>query len=74
MQRHTRESWPAMAMGIRFTVPTVRWACRAVAKLGGFADTKRIGRPGWDAFWHGWARLQQCIQGYRLAQQMDAQM
>ena len=28
--------------------PSIRWACLAVAKLGGFTDTKRTGRPGWD--------------------------
>lgn len=54
--------------------PTVRWACLAVAKLGGFTDTKRTGRPGWDTLWRGWERLQQQIQGYRLAQQMAAKM
>ena len=52
--------------------PSLRWACLAIAKLGGFADTKRTGRPGWDTLWKGWARLQDCIQGYRLAQQMNA--
>lgn len=52
--------------------PSLRWACLAIAKLGGFADTKRTGRPGWDTLWKGWARLQERIQGYRLAQQMKA--
>ncbi len=28
------------------TAPSIRWACLAVAKLGGFTETKRIGRPG----------------------------
>ena len=28
--------------------PSIRWACLAAAKLGGFTDTKRTGRPGWD--------------------------
>lgn len=54
--------------------PPLSWACLAVARLGGFADTKRTGRPGWDALWHGWARLQQRIEGYQLAQRMAAQM
>lgn len=53
-------------------VPSLHWACLAIAKLGGFANTKRTGRPGWDALWKGWARLQEQIQGYRLARQMTA--
>lgn len=54
--------------------PSLRWACTAIAKLGGFADTKRTGRPGWDTLWKGWARLQERIEGYRLARQMVDQM
>lgn len=52
--------------------PSLRWACLAIAKLGGFADTKRTGHPGWDTLWKGWARLQERIEGYRLAKQMKA--
>src|SRR5260363_21670 len=37
--------------------PTLGWAYLALAKLGGFTDTKRTGRPGWDTLWHGWFRL-----------------
>lgn len=48
--------------------PSTRWACLALARLGGFADTKRTGRPGWDALWHGWFRLQERIKGYQLSQ------
>jgi hypothetical protein len=47
--------------------PSLRWACRAIAKLGGFTDTQRTGRPGWQTLWHGWARLQERIEGVRLA-------
>lgn len=50
--------------------PTARWACLAIAKLGGFTDTKRTGRPGWDTLWHGWQRLQDRIDGFRIAMQM----
>jgi hypothetical protein len=39
------------------TAPFARWAFYAIAKLGGFTDTKRTGRPGWDTIWHGWFRL-----------------
>lgn len=54
--------------------PSLRWACLAIARLGGFADTKRTGRPGWDTLWKGWDRLQQRIEGYQLARQMTPQM
>jgi hypothetical protein len=50
------------------TVPSARWAFYAIAKLGGFADTKRTGRPGWDTIWHGWFRLQERLEGYQLSQ------
>lgn len=49
------------------TAPSIRWACLAVAKLGGFTDTKRTGRPGWDTMWHGWFRLQERLEGYRIS-------
>lgn len=38
-------------------VPSRRWAALSVARLGGFKDTKRTGRPGYSAFVHGWERL-----------------
>lgn len=49
------------------TAPSIRWACLAVAKLGGFTDTKRTGRPGWDTMWHGWFRLQERLEGYQMS-------
>jgi hypothetical protein len=49
------------------TAPSARWAFYAIAKLGGFADTKRTGRPGWDTIWHGWFRLQERFEGYQLS-------
>jgi len=39
------------------TAPTTAWAARAVARFGGFGDTKRTGRPGYRAFIAGWLRL-----------------
>ena len=48
--------------------PSARWAYLALAKLGGFADTKRTGRPGWDTLWHGWFRLQERVKGCQLSQ------
>ncbi len=48
------------------SAPSARWAYLALAKLGGFSDTKRTGRPGWDTIWHGWFRLQERVKGYQL--------
>ena len=49
------------------TAPPAQWAYYAIAKLGGFTDTKRTGRVGWDTIWHGWFRLQERLQGYQLS-------
>ena len=47
--------------------PDLAWAWRALATLGGFMDTKRTGRPGWDTLWRGWQTLQERLTGWRLA-------
>lgn len=65
------EEWKVLWMSAEHskppdTVPTIRWCCMVVTKPGGFADTKHTGRPGWDAMWHGWFRLQERIEGYRI--------
>jgi hypothetical protein len=41
------------------TATPAGWTFYAIAKLGGFSDTKRTGRVGWDTIWHGWFRLQE---------------
>lgn len=56
------------------TPPSLQWAGLAVAKLGGFTDTKRTGRPGWDTLWRGWLRLQERVEGFLLAQSMARKM
>jgi hypothetical protein len=52
--------------------PTLKWACLAVAKLGGFTDTKRTGRASWETMWLGWSRLNERINGYRLLMEATA--
>lgn len=47
--------------------PTQRWALHAVARMGGWNDSKRTGRPGWVALMRGWQELQARVAGYRLA-------
>ena len=48
--------------------PSAQWAYRAVAKLGGWYDSKRTGRAGWQTLWDGWTKLQIRLQGWRAAQ------
>ena len=44
--------------------PSLRWAYEAIAKLGGWLDTKRTGRASWQTMWHGWFRLQERVDAY----------
>lgn len=48
------------------SAPNMAWAYKAVAKLGGWLDTKRTGRAGWEAMTKGWLRLVAMLEGYRL--------
>src|SRR5699024_8413664 len=42
--------------------PSARWCYLALAKLGGFTDTKRTGRASWATLWQGWFRLQERLE------------
>jgi hypothetical protein len=48
--------------------PSCQWTIQALGRLGGFQDTKRTGRIGWQTIWHGYRRLQERLLGYLLAQ------
>ncbi|MEN8176606.1 MAG: IS4 family transposase [Pseudomonadota bacterium] len=50
--------------------PTLRWAYESIAKLGGWTDTKRTGRAGWDTMWHGWFRFQERLDTYLAAREL----
>jgi hypothetical protein len=52
-------------------IPNIQWAYLALAKLGGWNDSKRTGRAGWPVLWDGWFKLQIIIEGYYLAQSLD---
>jgi hypothetical protein len=45
-------------------VPSQQWAYYAIAKLGGWMDTKGTGRVGWNALWQGWFRLTDRVEAY----------
>ena len=49
------------------TPPASRWAFYALARLGGFYDSKGTGRVGTEALHRGWQRLTDLLLGYRLA-------
>jgi hypothetical protein len=46
------------------------WAYRAIAKLGGWLNTKRTGRPSWKTLWDGWARLQERVEAAELGRNL----
>jgi hypothetical protein len=52
--------------------PTCDWALRALAKLGGWNDSKRTGRPGYPALWQGWDRLLERVDALKLALSSNA--
>jgi len=50
--------------------PDAAWACRALAKLGGWIDKQRNGRPGWQVLWVGWCRLAERVDAHLLTLKM----
>lgn len=54
--------------------PTLKWACLSLAKLGRWYDNKRTGRPGGIVIGDGWFRLQDMVEGYRMAKSLDQEV
>lgn len=52
--------------------PTIEWAMKAVARLGGWIDTQRTGRPGWENLGRGWRTLEERVEGVEAAMRMVA--
>lgn len=50
--------------------PTLNWAYKAVAKLGGWHDSKKTGKACWSKLWEGWYLLNQRLEGYLLAKEL----
>lgn len=48
-------------------IPPASWAYHAIARLGGWINTKRTGKVGWATLWEGWYRLQDRIDGMMMA-------
>jgi hypothetical protein len=47
--------------------PSAAWAMDAIARLGGWRDTKGDGRIGWISIWRGWQVLQESVTTWQLA-------
>jgi len=47
--------------------PSLRWACEALGRLGGWTDSKRTGRIGWKALWQGYFLLHERWIGWKIA-------
>lgn len=52
-------------------IPSLHWAYYALAKLGGWYDSKRTGKVGWSALWEGWFKLEFMIEGAELSLSMQ---
>jgi len=50
--------------------PTLEWAYRSIARLGGWNDSKRTGKACWSTLWEGWFLLEERLKGYQLAQEL----
>ncbi|MGT2992603.1 IS4 family transposase, partial [Legionella pneumophila] len=48
--------------------PDASWAYKAIAKLGGWTDSKRTGKAAWSTIWNGWSNLNERIEGFLIAQ------
>lgn len=55
-------------------MPTLKWACLKLAKLGRWHDSKRTGRPGCVVMWDGWFRLQDMVEGYLVMKSLDQEI
>jgi hypothetical protein len=51
-------------------IPTAAWAYKAIARLGGWTDSKRTGKAAWSTLWKGWFRLKERLEGLRIAREL----
>lgn len=47
--------------------PSASWAYQAIAKLGGWCNSKRTGKAAWSTVWTGWFRLTERVEGFMFA-------
>lgn len=69
----TQEEWIVLWMFVNKNkkppkkIENLKWAYEAIAKLGGWNNSKRTGVASWLTMWRGWFRLQERVEGYRVA-------
>jgi hypothetical protein len=51
-------------------VPTINEVIRNLAMLGGFLGRKSDGEPGTKSIWRGFQRIQDCIYGIQISQEL----
>ncbi len=50
--------------------PSAAWAFKAIARLGGWTNSKRTGKASWATIWDGWFKLNERVQGFLLAHKL----
>jgi len=53
------------------SVPSLYWAYYAMAKLGGWYDSKRTGRVGVKALWSGWLMLMNLVESFEIIKELE---
>ena len=53
------------------SVPSLHWAYYAMAKLGGWYDSKRTGRVGVKALWSGWLTLMNLVESFETLKELE---
>ncbi|WP_019615382.1 IS4 family transposase [Psychromonas ossibalaenae] len=51
--------------------PSLHWFYYAIAKLGGWYDSKRNGRVGVKAMWQGWLKLAEMMESIAMLESLD---
>jgi hypothetical protein len=67
----TATEWAVLYMTVHKSAPPLQapsadWAYRSIAKLGGWMNTQRTGRPGWQTIWSGMFRLAERVDAHVL--------
>ncbi len=54
--------------------PSLHWAYYAMAKLGGWYDSRCTGRVGVKALWLGWQRLMALVESVEIIKELDLEL
>ncbi len=54
------------------TPPSLHWLYYAIARLGGWYDSKRNGKVGVKALWDGWLKLAEIVESAQLLQSLKS--